>query len=133
MSSTSKARVLVVDDHELVRKGLSALLSTQWEVCGEAGNGQEAIAEILKLKPDVVLLDLSMPVMSGTAATWQIRQLAPATKIVMISIHDGETIEQLAKAVGADAFVSKSSSPELLHKTIAAVLRPSASQSACAD
>lgn len=63
----TKPRVLVVDDHELVRAGISSLLKNRWDVCGEAGNGVEAIEKVHDLKPDLVLLDLSMPVMSGRA------------------------------------------------------------------
>lgn len=120
-----KPRVLVVDDHRMVRAGLASVLSTNWgyEVCGEAENGLEAISKVRELKPDVVLLDLSMPVMSGTAAARHIRQLAPATKIIFLSMHESASVAELEKLVGADAGLSKSSPIEELHETIIALLK----------
>jgi len=91
-------------------------------VCGEAGNGQEAIEKALALKPDLVLMDITMPVMSGIEATRQIRQLSPETKIVIVSMHDNEVITAQAKDAGADAYVVKACPSEILIKTIAAVL-----------
>lgn len=77
-----------------MRSGLRRLIESQsgWEVCGEAGNGQEAIEKALALKPDLVLMDITMPVMSGIEATRQIRQLSPETKIVIVSMHDNHII-----------------------------------------
>ena len=91
-------------------------------MCGEAGNGQEAIEKALALKPDLVLMDITMPVMSGIEATRQIRQLSPETKIVIVSMHDNEVITAQAKDAGADAYVVKACPSEILIKTIAAVL-----------
>jgi DNA-binding NarL/FixJ family response regulator len=115
-------RILLVDDHELVRKGLASLLNARWQVCGEAGNGKEAIEKILELKPDLVILDLSMPVMGGTATARSIRRIAPGIRLVLLSIHDSATVAELAKAVGADAFLSKGCTVEALHTTIAALV-----------
>lgn len=117
-------RILLVDDHELVRKGLASLLSTRWLVCGEAGNGEEAIEKILELRPDLVLLDLSMPVMGGTATARYIRRIVPGIKLVLLSIHDSATVAELAKAVGADAFLSKSCTVAALHSVISALIGP---------
>jgi DNA-binding NarL/FixJ family response regulator len=118
-----KPRILLVDDHELVRKGISCLLILTWEVCGEAQNGMEAIESVLHLKPDLVLLDLSMPVMGGTIAAREIRRVAlKSSKIVLLSVHESDSLEALAKLVGADAFLSKGCSTEHLRKTIAALL-----------
>jgi DNA-binding NarL/FixJ family response regulator len=116
-------KILLVDDHEVVRAGLATLLQDSWDICGEAANGLEAIDKVLALKPDVVVLDLSMPVMGGTAAARQIRLLSPATKIVLLSMHDTEAVVQLSRLVGADACVSKRSAATELRKAIAAVLR----------
>jgi len=95
---------------------------TGWEVCGEAGNGREAIDTTLALKPDLVLMDISMPVMSGIEATRQIRRLSPATKIVIISMHDNQIISVQAKEAGAHGYVVKASPSEIVLKTIAGVL-----------
>ena len=93
--------------------------SDQWEICGEAQNGAEAISKVKELSPDVVILDLSMPVMGGFDTAKQIRRLAPATRIVFFSIHETPTT---ARLVGADAFVSKASAADELPRTIIRVL-----------
>jgi DNA-binding NarL/FixJ family response regulator len=118
-----KARILVVDDHPLVRKGIAGLLKGSWEVCGQAADGQEAISRVLELKPDLVLLDLRMPLMDGTAAAQQIRRLSPLTKIAFLSMDDSETVVELARLAGADACLSKRSATMDLQKAIAAVLK----------
>jgi two-component system, NarL family, nitrate/nitrite response regulator NarL len=119
------ARILIVDDHEIVRSGLRRLVERQsgWEVCGEAVNGKEAIEKALALNPDLVLMDISMPVMSGIEATRQIRELSPVTKIVIVSLHDDESIAAEAKNAGADAYVVKACPSEILLKTIETVLQ----------
>ena len=123
-------RLLVVDDHEIVRIGVRILLADRehWEICGEAQDGIEAIEKVVQLSPDVVILDLTMPLMNGLDAAQRIRQIAPSTKIVFFSIHDMPTTARLA---GADAFVSKSCAAEDLERTINHILasggRPSVS------
>jgi DNA-binding NarL/FixJ family response regulator len=116
-------RILIVDDHELVRKGISFLLNGNWDICGEAENGQDAVLKVSELKPDLVLLDLSMPIMGGTAAARQIRRVSPATKIVFLSMHESETVVELTRLAGADACLSKRCSPQDLNRAIATVLR----------
>src|SRR5579862_4143683 len=107
------SRVLIVDDHAVVRAGVRLLLdgNPKWEVCGEAADGEQALREILKLAPDVVILDLSIPVMNGFQVAQEIRRIAPSTKIVFFSVYDVPTT---AREVGADAFVTKSSGVEAL-------------------
>jgi DNA-binding NarL/FixJ family response regulator len=114
----SNRRVLVIDDHELVRRGLKDILrDTAFDVCGEAQNGQEGLERTLQLKPDLVLLDMSMPVMTGLQAAVAIRRLAPDTKIIMVSMHDSPQMMKEALAAGADAYITKSSAgKELLAK-----------------
>jgi CheY-like chemotaxis protein len=119
---TSKPRILIVDDHDLVRAGLVALLEASWDVCGEAGNGIEAIEKVRELKPDMVLLDLSMPLMSGTQAAKSIRAISPRTKIVFLSMHDSPTVAELVKTMGADGFISKHSQAGKFRKELAALL-----------
>ena len=93
--------------------------SDQWEICGEARDGAEAIAKVRELSPDVVILDLTMPVMGGFDTAKQIRRLAPTTRIIFFSIHETPTT---ARLVGADAFVSKASAAQELPRTIIQVL-----------
>jgi DNA-binding NarL/FixJ family response regulator len=117
---SSRYRILLVDDHELVRKGLRSLLDEDWEICGEAANGAEAVGKVRELKPDLVLLDLGMPVMGGTEAARAIRSIAPETKILVLSMH--EPSEHFAKLVRIDGYLTKSSSAETLKKAITSIL-----------
>jgi DNA-binding NarL/FixJ family response regulator len=117
-------RILLADDFEIVRRGIRSLLDGPpgWEICGEAANGQEAVEKTLELKPDLVVLDVSMPVMNGIEAARQIRSLAPATKIVIFSMHNSPQIIEQAKEAGADACLAKGTAAQDLRKTIAALL-----------
>jgi DNA-binding NarL/FixJ family response regulator len=117
-------RVVVADDHEVVRKGIRAIVNgyPPWTVCGEAENGQQAIDLVLELKPDLVVLDISMPVMNGLQATAKIRQLAPSTKILILSMHDSQQVEHEALAVGADAFLTKGASVDTFIRTVTTLL-----------
>lgn len=114
-------RLLVVDDHEIVRMGVRILFADndRWEICGEAQDGVEAIKKVMELSPDVVILDLAMPTLGGFDTAKRIRRIAPSTKIIFFSIHDTPTT---ARLVGADAFVSKSSAAGELARTITHVL-----------
>ena len=93
--------------------------SDQWEICGEAQNGAEAIAKVMQLSPDAVILDLTMPVMGGFDTAKKIRQVSPNTRIIFFSIHETPTT---ARLVGADAFVSKASAAQELPRTIVQVM-----------
>ncbi len=122
--SNVKPRILIADDHEIVRDSIGTLLSTKWnyEICGEASDGLEAIDKVRELRPDLVILDLRMPLMNGTMAAKQIRSIAPATKIVFLSIYDSEMMRELGKLAGADAGVSKKSRMDELHEVIAGLV-----------
>src|ERR1700733_10262191 len=103
-------RILVVDDVSVVREGLSALLAvSRLEICGEAENRQQAIDQVRVLQPDLVLIDINMPVMDGLRATLEIRRIAPLTKVVLFSINDSPEAKAAARMVGADALVRKAS------------------------
>ena len=121
-SSLKRPRILVADDHVMVRKGISEILRPHWDVCGEAGDGSEALDKFVELKPDLVLLDLSMPNMDGTAAARAIRRLSPTTKIVLLSMHE-DVARRVAKIAKADEWVSKSASAAEFLKVIDGVLR----------
>lgn len=117
-------RIVLADDHEVVRQGVRRFLETQpsLEICAEAANGQEAVEKTLSLKPDIVILDLSMPVMNGVEAARQIRQLVPSAKIIVFSMHDFAQLAETVKQAGADAYVSKSSRVDKLYEAIRDVL-----------
>jgi NarL family two-component system response regulator LiaR len=110
-------RILVVDDHEVVRMGVRKLIETRtdWLVCGEAADGEEAVERVRQLAPDVIVLDILMPLVNGFEAASAIRQIAPKAKIILLSIHE---VPVSAREVGADAFVSKASVAMELLETI---------------
>jgi NarL family two-component system response regulator LiaR len=112
--------VLIADDHAVVRQGLSTFLELQddIEVCGQATNGQEAVTMAARLKPDVVLMDLVMPLLDGIAAIAQIRALATATRVIVLtSFADDEKILAAIRA-GAAGYLMKDVSPQELAKAI---------------
>lgn len=102
-------RILVADDHDVVREGLKTLLAARpdFEVCGEAATGRETVALALQLKPQVVVLDFSMPELNGLEATRQIRGALPDTEVLILTMHDSETLARAVLAAGARGFVLK--------------------------
>ena len=104
------ARLLIVDDHEIFRRGLRALLepSSEWQICGEAVDGLDAVEQCKSLKPDIVVLDVSMPRLNGLEAARLIRRENPESRIVIITQHDSPQIRSAAHEAGARAFVTKS-------------------------
>jgi two-component system, NarL family, response regulator NreC len=103
-------RILIADDHEVVREGMRALIEHEpgWQVCGTAINGQEAVDIAKKLKPEVVILDMTMPELDGLAALRHIKRALPNTEVVIFSAHHSEeVIEQLFDA-GAKSYIQKS-------------------------
>jgi len=122
------AKILIVDDHELVRRALRSLLAEQrhWKIY-EASDGQEAIDEIQRLKPDVAILDIVMPRMSGIEAAYEMRRLAPDTKIILMSSHyTPEEAATLARLFGDGNFVPKSDIGKDLVPAISRILREEA-------
>ncbi len=117
-------RILIVDDHEFVRKGVRSLLQNRgdWNICGEAENGEEAIAKSRQLKPDIVLMDVSMPQMDGIAASKIIRNDLPNCRVVLVSQNDPLIVAQQAKEVGAHGFVAKSDLTHALLPTVERVV-----------
>jgi PAS domain S-box-containing protein len=102
-------RILIVDDHETVRRGVRALLSSRrdWVVCGEAGDGFEAVEKAKSLRPDVVLMDISMPRMDGVEATRIIRREVPESKIIIVSQNDPVVASSQAAEIDAGGYVNK--------------------------
>jgi len=101
-------RVLVADDHEMIRMGLCAMLQSQnIEVCAQAKDGQEAIEKSRQLSPDLIILDISMPVLGGIEAAQQIRVFLPHVPILFFSTHKTSQVVALVQSVGAQGFVAK--------------------------
>jgi DNA-binding NarL/FixJ family response regulator len=108
--AAKKLRILVADDHELVRRGIRGLLRAQrgWAVVGEASNGREAVEKTNKLKPDVAILDISMPELDGLQATRQIRQAPLTTMVVVLTMHESDQMVRRILDAGALGYVLKS-------------------------
>jgi DNA-binding NarL/FixJ family response regulator len=104
-----KINIVLADDHVLVRKGIKAMLESEPEirVVGEAGNGTDALTSAKNLKPDILLLDIRMPGMNGLDAAAQLRQVAPETKAVILSMHDSEEYVLQALRAGAYGYILK--------------------------
>ena len=102
-------RLLLVDDHQMTLEGLRSVLESQhgWHVCGEAKTGLEAVEKAGRLKPDIVVMDISMPELNGLEATRRIRKLLPATEVLIFTMHESRTLVQEALAAGARGFVMK--------------------------
>ena len=102
-------RILIVDDVPQVRRELRTLLPLldDIDIVGEAENGQSAIELAAALRPEVILMDLEMPIVDGLAATRRIKQASPATRIIILSIHTDEAVRANARSAGADDFVDK--------------------------
>ena len=117
-------RILVVDDNDLVRRGMRQLLGRHegWQICGEAANGQEAVAKVRELAPDVVVLDFAMPTMNGIEAARQIHEERPNTTIVLCSMYLDQQLEKLAQGVGITAVLCKSNVGQVI-KGVEAGLR----------
>jgi DNA-binding NarL/FixJ family response regulator len=103
-------RILVADDHELIRHGIRGILRARrgWKVIGEAANGQQAVEKTNKLKPDVAILDVSMPDLDGLQAAREIRDASPNTKVVILTMHESDQMVHQVLDAGALAYVLKS-------------------------
>jgi NarL family two-component system response regulator LiaR len=123
--TTSRIRVLIVDDHAIVRKGVRALLATEHdiEVVGEAGNGEEALAQVQTLHPNVILMDLVMPKMDGIEATRQITTQHPEVRILVLTSFAADDKVFPAIKAGALGYLLKDSGPEELIQAIHQVHR----------
>jgi DNA-binding NarL/FixJ family response regulator len=107
----TKPKVLIVDDHEIVREGIRRLLTgsrPDWEICGEATNGKQAVDNAKLLSPDVVILDITMPGMSGLEAAPQIVKLGLGCRILIFTMHDSGRLITEIRDAGAHGYVQKS-------------------------
>jgi len=118
-------RILVADDHEVVRRGLCALLQSQpdWELCGEAADGREAVEKANKLRPDAVILDIGMPTLNGLEATRQILKVNPQVRVLILTLHDSDQVVREVLNAGARGFLLKSDAARDLVSAVEALRR----------
>jgi DNA-binding NarL/FixJ family response regulator len=120
LSSDTKRRFIVVDDQPFMRKAVRRLIEAHlgWEVCAEASDGQEAVEKVKNLAPDVVVMDLVMPRLSGIDAARQISEQSPDVQVLILTLHSLPDLVNAARDAGAKAFILKSDSPWRLVSTI---------------
>jgi len=116
-------RILIADDHELVRRGARGVLHSRrgWRIVGEAANGQEAVEKAIDLKPDIALVDISMPELDGIEAVRQIRHAVPTAKILVLTMHESDRMVQRALDAGAQGYILKSDLTECLVKAVKSI------------
>jgi DNA-binding NarL/FixJ family response regulator len=120
-----KTRILIADDYDVVRRGIVALLSrnADWEVCGEARSGREAVLLATERKPDVVIMDISMPELNGVDALREILKENPATEVLIFTMHSAEELVRRTLSLGARGYLLKSSCGTELVAAVDAVSR----------
>ena len=115
--------IVIADDQPAVREGLRMRLGLEadLQVTGEARDGNEALEVVSRLQPDIVIMDMEMPVMDGLAAMRELQSLAPECRVIMLTIHDEEATRKRARAAGAAGFVSKHADDSVLLNAIRAL------------
>jgi two-component system, NarL family, nitrate/nitrite response regulator NarL len=116
-------RVLIVDDHAFIRRGVQTILHPfpEWELCGEADNGNDAIRMAEELKPDIIIMDLSMPGLNGIEAARAIRKAQPDVKIVLLTLHESAELVRSAFRAGARGYLLKTDAEQELVKALTVV------------
>jgi DNA-binding NarL/FixJ family response regulator len=109
-------RILIADDHEVMRDGTRALIERQpgWEVCGIAGTGREAVAQAIRLQPNIVIMDMSMPDLNGLDAAVQIKRRLPRTEVIMFTAHESDELIREVFEAGVKSFIFKSEAHHFL-------------------
>ena len=118
------AKILIADDHEVVRQGIRRILQVRpgWEICGEAKDGIEAIQLARTLNPDVIILDVSMPILGGLGAADDILRTNPKIKILIFTLDESKTLRMLVQRCGARGLVVKSEASNVLVDALDCVL-----------
>jgi DNA-binding NarL/FixJ family response regulator len=117
-------KILVADDHQIVREGIRALLEAQpgWHVCDEATTGREALEKAIALRPEIIVLDVSMPEMNGLEAARQIHRAMPAAKILALTVHDIDELVQDFVEAGASGYVLKADTGAVIVDAVTTLL-----------
>lgn len=118
-------RILLADDHDVIRAGLRAILreSPRWQVCGEASSGRHAVEKCIELRPEVVIMDISMPGLSGLDAMREVLKIHPETQVLVLSMHRSEHLVREAFAAGARGYLLKSDAATQLIPALEALSR----------
>ncbi len=124
----SALKIVIADDHDVVRRGLKSLLQDVpgWEVCAEASNGRQALDKVRLHKPNVAVMDVTMPELNGLEATRQIRKQYPDTEVLVLTMHESEQIAHEVLKAGARGYILKSDAGRDLVKAVEAVSRKQA-------
>jgi DNA-binding NarL/FixJ family response regulator len=114
--TTTTLRILIADDHEVMRDGTRGLIERQpgWEVCGMAGTGREAVAQAIRLQPNIVIMDMSMPDLNGLDAAIQIKRRLPRTEILIFTAHETDELIREVFEAGAKSYIFKSEAHHFL-------------------
>jgi DNA-binding NarL/FixJ family response regulator len=122
------SRVLVVDDHAFIRRGVQSILHAfpEWELCGEADNGADAVRLSEALKPEVIIMDISMPGLNGIEATRAIHKNHPETKVILLTLHDNDELVRSAFRAGARGYLLKIDAEKELVQALREVVREGA-------
>ncbi len=118
--NTPRKRILIADDHEAIRHGVRLVLQAEsdWEVCGEASDGKEAVDKALELNPDLVIMDLNMPTINGLDAVRQMLGERPQMKVLVFTVHDSDLAMRQIIAAGAQGYLSKAQSGQDLVEVV---------------
>ncbi len=118
-------KILIADDHEIVRQGIRRVLEVkpEWEICGEASNGQEAVRMAQELSPDIIIMDVTMPVMSGFEAADEISRLPLGSRVLFFTMHDSGSMAGSVRKSGAHGYVVKSRAAQDLVQALERLLR----------
>jgi DNA-binding NarL/FixJ family response regulator len=118
-------KILIADDHEIVRQGIRRVLEVkpEWEICGEAANGQEAVRMAQELSPDIIIMDVTMPVMSGFEAADEISRLPLGSRVLFFTMHDSGSMAGSVRKSGARGYVVKSRAAQDLVQALERLLR----------
>jgi DNA-binding NarL/FixJ family response regulator len=117
-------RLLIVDDHGFIRRGIQTILHPfpEWELCGEADNGNDAIRMAGELRPEVIIMDVSMPGLNGIEATRAIRKALPGVKIVLLTLHESADLVRSAFRAGARGYLLKTDAEQELVRALTVVI-----------
>jgi len=116
-------RLLIADDHAVVRAGLRALLESRkgWQVCAEAADGRDAVEKAAKFNPDVIILDIGMPLLNGVEAARRIHKALPKAEILILTMHESDELVQQVVEAGARGYILKDEADRVLHAAVDAL------------